>query len=101
MCGFSIILILKGIMKSKGPSILLNKNINFNKNGTELKMENPPHTLREKNLGLKLISESWIKSKTDELELGKEKRVHFFVMFILSEESFSNICFMSIFSVLN
>ena len=92
MCGFSIILILKGIMKSKCPSILLNKNINFNKNGTELKME---------NLGLKLISESWIKSKTDELELGKEKRVHFFVMFILSEESFSNICFMSIFSVLN
>ena len=64
-------------------------------------MENPPHTLREKNLGLKLISESWIKIKTDELELGKEKRVHFFVMFILSEESFSNICFMSIFSVLN
>ena len=101
MCGFSIILILKGIMKSKCPSILLNKNINFNKNGTELKMENPPHTLREKNLGLKLISESWIKSKTDELELGKERRVHFFVTFILSEEIFLNICFMSIFSVLN
>ena len=29
------------VLKSKGPYILLNKNINFNKNETESKMENP------------------------------------------------------------
>ena len=28
--------------QKKGPCILLNKNINFNKNKMELKMENPP-----------------------------------------------------------
>ena len=49
MCGFSIILILKGIiikknLKSKNPYILLNININFNKNETESKMENPTHS---------------------------------------------------------
>ena len=29
------------VLKSNSPCILLNKNINFNKNKTELKMENP------------------------------------------------------------
>ena len=38
MCGFSITLILKGVMS---PCILLNKNINFNKNEMESKTENP------------------------------------------------------------
>ena len=43
MCGFSIILILKGVMtfESQSPCILLNKYIKFNKNGTESKTENP------------------------------------------------------------
>ena len=31
------------ILKSKSPCILLNKNINFDKNETGLKMENPKH----------------------------------------------------------
>ena len=35
-----------------------------------------------------LIQESQIKSKTDELELAKEKRGHFLVPFILSEGIF-------------
>ena len=30
-----------GVLKSKSPLILLNENINFNKNETESKMENP------------------------------------------------------------
>ena len=30
--------------------LLLNKNINFNKNETESKMENPTHTFKEMNL---------------------------------------------------
>ena len=40
------------VLKSKSPFILLNKNINFNKNETESKMENPTHTCRESKLVL-------------------------------------------------
>ena len=36
------------ILKSKSPCILLNKNINFDKNGTEPKMENPTQFSRDK-----------------------------------------------------
>ena len=43
------------VLKSKSPCILLNKNISFNKNETELKMENPAHSFRETNLVLQLI----------------------------------------------
>ena len=35
--------------------ILLNKNIYFNKNETESKMENPTHSFRETNLVCQLI----------------------------------------------
>ena len=45
-------------------SILLNKNINFNKNKTESKMQNPTHQFKETNLVLQLIEESQIKSET-------------------------------------
>ena len=38
------------VLKSKSPSILLNKNTNFNKNETESKMKNPTHSFREMNL---------------------------------------------------
>ena len=34
------------------------KNINFDKNETELKMENPRHTFREMNIVFQLVSES-------------------------------------------
>ena len=37
-------------LKSKSPCILLNKNINFNKNETESKMENPTHGLERQTL---------------------------------------------------
>ena len=40
-------------------------------------MENPTDSLRKTNLVLQLICESQIKSKTDKLELAKEKRGHF------------------------
>ena len=58
MCGFSIILILKGIMtfyKVKESMHFAEKNINFNKNEAEFKMENPRHSFRETNLVLQLI----------------------------------------------
>ena len=51
------------VLKSKSPCILFNKNINFNKNETESKMENPTYSFRERNLVLQLIQESQIKSK--------------------------------------
>ena len=34
------------VLRSNSPSIFMNKNINFNKNETKLKMKNPPHSLR-------------------------------------------------------
>ena len=43
------------VLKSKIPYILLNKNINFNKNETESKMENPTHSFGETNFALELI----------------------------------------------
>ena len=43
------------VLKSKNSCILLNKNINFDKDGTELKVENPTHSFREPNLIFKLI----------------------------------------------
>ena len=63
---FFIILILKSydLLKSRSSCILLNKNINCNKNQTELKIENPTHSFRETILVLQLIWESQIKSKT-------------------------------------
>ena len=54
-CVFSIILILRGViffLKSKRPSILLTKNVNFNKNERESKMENPTQGFREKGFVL-------------------------------------------------
>ena len=72
------------VSKLKSPYILSNKNTNFNKNGTESKMENPTYSFRETNIVLQLIRESQIKSK--------KKKEGFFLPFILSEETFFNIC---------
>ena len=49
---FFSFLILKGIIVLKSTSIcnLLNKNINFNKNETQSKIENPAYSFRETNL---------------------------------------------------
>ena len=63
------------VLKSKSPRILLNKNINFNKNETEWKMENPTHSFREMNL-----------------VVCERKKKTFFVPFILSEGNSFNIC---------
>ena len=40
------------VKESKNPCIVLNKNTNFDKSETELKIENPIHTFREMNLVL-------------------------------------------------
>ena len=40
------------VLKSTSPRILFNKNINFNKNQTDSKIENPTHSFRGTNLVL-------------------------------------------------
>ena len=63
-------------------------------------MENPKHSFSKTNCVLQLILGSQIKSKTVmswSLRKKRKKR-DFFVLFILSE---GNICFISMYSVLN
>ena len=43
------------VLKSKNPCILLNKSIDFNKNETKWKIENPTDSFRETNLMLQVI----------------------------------------------
>ena len=66
VCGFSITYFGKnyGVLKLESPCFLLSKNINFNKNETKSKMENPTNSFREMNYVLQLVSESQIKRKT-------------------------------------
>ena len=71
------------------------KNINFNKNKTKSKMENPTQSFRETNLVLQLIYESEIKSKTVMSWSSRKKKRAFFVPFILSEGSFFKIYVLS------
>ena len=74
---------------------MLNKNINFDKNKTESKMENPTNSFREKNLVLQLIYESQIKSKTAMSWNSRKKKEGIFCTVILSEGNFFNICVLS------
>ena len=79
---------------SKSPCILLNKNINFNKNEMESKMERRTlcfRSYKERKLKVKLW---WVGSRY-------RKKGEFFVPFILPEENFFKICFTSMYSVLN
>ena len=80
------------VLKSKSTCILLNKNTNFNKNETESKRKNPTYAFRQRNLSLQLIQRSQMKSRTDELELRKEKRGHFLYR-LFCPIFFKNICF--------
>ena len=92
------------VLKSKSRYILFNKNINFNKNETELKIENFTNGFRDTNLVLQLIYESQIKSKTAmSWSSRKKKKRAFFVPFVLSEGNFFKICvlYQYIHSVLN
>ena len=65
-------------VKDSIPCFLLNKNINFSKNETEWKLENPTHSFRGINHVLQLVQELPIKSKTVmSCSLQKKKRAHF------------------------
>ena len=82
-------------LKSKGSCILLNKNVNFIKNGTESKMENSTRSFRETNLGLHLIKNRKLKTKLWWVGDRKRKKRAFFLLFILCKGIFFNICVLS------
>ena len=65
------------ILKSESLCSLLNKNMNFNKNETESKLENPTHRSREINLVLQLVLKLQIKSTAMMSWSSQKKRVHF------------------------
>ena len=104
VCGLSIIFILKGIMtfySQRVHAFFLNENINFNKNGTESKKENPARSFRETNLVLQLIQESQIKNKTVMSRSLPKKKEGIFCTIYFIRTNFFNICFISIYSLLN
>ena len=89
MGGFSIFFNLEKIyevLKSKNPWLLLNKNINFNKNKTELKVENPIHVFRGTNLILQFIYTNH-ESKVTLWWVGfrETKKSAFYVALVLSK----------------
>ena len=90
------------VWKSKHPCFLLNKNINFNKNETEPKMENPTRSFRDKNLVLQLVWESRIKSKSVmSWSSQKKKECIFRNVYFVRKIFFKHLCFISIYIALN
>ena len=92
---FSFILILKRkyvVLKSKSPWILLNKNINFKKNETESKMENPTHSSR-RTLCFSSCKNRKLKVKLWWVAPRERKKRAFFALFILSKGNFLTFVF--------
>ena len=77
------------VLKWKSPCILLNKNIDLNKNETESKMQNSTYSFRETNLNCELKVKLWW------VGIRERKKRAFFVPFIFSEGIFFNICILS------
>ena len=90
------------VLKSNSPCILLNKNINFDKNETESKMENLIRSFREMNLLLQLKQVSQIKSKAvTSWSARKKKESIFCTIYFVRRELFWDLCFISMYSVFN
>ena len=85
-------------LKSKNPCILLNKNINFNKNETELKMENLTVSQRQ-TLCFSLYENCKLKVKLWWVGACERKRRAFFALFLCPNEIFYYLCFISIYCV--
>ena len=81
---------------SKSPCILLNKNINFNKNETESNMENSTHSFRETDLVcFSSCNKRKLKVKRWWVGARERKKRASFVPLILPEGNFFNICVLS------
>ena len=83
------------VLKSKVSCILLNKNINFIKNGTESNMENSTRNFRKTNLGLHLIKNRKLKIKLQWVGARKRKKMAFSYRLFCAKEIFFNICVLS------
>ena len=95
MCSVFTILILKGFMifwSQKSPCILLNKNINFNKNKRKSKMENAIRGSERWTLWFSSNKNRKLKIKLWWVGARERKKRASFVPFILSEGNFFNIC---------
>ena len=90
------------VLNPKSPSILLKKNINFNKNEKEWKMENPTHSFRETNLVVQLIEELQMKSKTVMSWSSRKKKEGIFCTVYFVYRLYRNsLCFITMYIVLN
>ena len=83
------------VLKWKSPCILLNENINFNKNETGSKMENPTHSLERRTLCFSSYKNRTLKVKLWWVGARERKKMAFFVLFILCKGNFFNICVLS------
>ena len=83
------------VLKSKSPCILLNKNINVNKNKTESKWKIPRKVLKKRILCFSSYKNRKLKVKLWWVGARERKKRAFFVPFILSEGNFFNICVLS------
>ena len=84
------------VLKSNSDScFLVDQKVDFDKNETESKMENSTYAFWEKKLIVQLIWESRIKNKTNELELAKEKRGHFYERSFCPKVFFFSVCILS------
>ena len=83
------------VLNSKTPCILLNKNINFNKNETESKMKNPTHNFKTRTLCFSSYKNHKLKVKLWWVGARTRKKRAFFVPFTLCEGIFFNICVLS------
>ena len=75
--------------------LILNKIINFNKNETELKMENHTQSFREMNLKLQFLLKSWILSKTAMSWSSRKKKEYIFCNAYFVRRKIFNICVFS------
>ena len=85
------------VLKTKSPCIFLNKNINFNRNKTESKMENLAQFWRDAPCfsAHRRIANLKKKKKTVMSYSSRKKKKTFFLPFIFSEDSFFKICVLS------
>ena len=96
MCDFFCYFNLKrnyDVLKSKGPSILMNKNINFNKNEAKSKMGNSTQSFTETIILLQLIQESQIKCKTVMSWISRKKKGQFLSRLFCPKEMFLTFAF--------
>ena len=91
------------VLKSKSPYFLLNKNVNYNQNEMESKMENSTHSFRKTNFVLRLLQESRIKKSKTVMSWRsrKKKEGAFCTAYFVRKKFYQHLYFFSMYSVLN